>query len=191
MAGSAEPSPGATAGSRSRKGWMMNKWMVGMAIALLLVPGDSLSGQTRARVEYRNGRVNIGVAVGRLPVRISHHGPTSRGWVSANWGPIRLRVESRHPFYRQGMLERKDLRYLLGKRTIKDIERHAKRMGIKGRTRGHWYRVDHNTTVLEITVRHVPVAELYDYRSDGTIDELFLTGPPRYDRDDRRRYRKW
>jgi hypothetical protein len=170
---------------------MMNRWMIGMAMALLLVPGDSLTGQARARVEVRSGRVGFGLTVGRLPARISHYGPTARGWVSANWGPVRLRIESRRPYYRQGALDRTDLRYLLGKRTVKDIEKHAKRMGIKGRTRGHWFQVDRNTTMLEVTVDRMPVAELYDYRSDGTIDELFLTGPPRYDRDYRRRYRDW
>lgn len=165
-----------------------------MAMALLLVPGDSLTGQARARVEVRSGRVGFGLDVGRLPARISQHGPTARGWISANWGPVRLRVESRRPYYRQGMLQRKDLRYLLGKRTIKDIERHAKRIGIKGKTRGQWFQVDRNTAMLEVTVDRIPVAELYDYRNDGHIDELFLTGPPRFDRnyrDNRRRYRDW
>jgi len=42
--------------------------------------------------------------------------------------------------------------------------------------------------VLEVTVDHVPVAELYDYRSDGYIDEIFLTDPYRYGRDTRWRH---
>ena len=168
----------------------MNRYMVGLAVALLLAPGDALMGQTRARVEYRNGRIGVGVDIGRLPVRVTPHGPTARGWVSANWGPLRVRVDSRQASRRQGTLDRTDLRYLLGKETVKDIEKHAKRMGIKGRTRGQWFREDRNTTVLEVTVDRIPVAELYDYRSDGYIDELFLTGPPRYTRDDHGRYRR-
>lgn len=159
-------------------------------MALLVAPGNVLDGQTRARIEYRSGRVNVGVDIGRLPVRVTPYGPTARGWVSANWGPLRVRVDSRQAFRRQGTLDRTDLRYLLGKKTIKDIEKHAKRMGIKGRTRGQWFREDRNTTVLEVTVDRIPVAELYDYRSDGSIDELFLTGPPRYRLDDDRRYRR-
>lgn len=171
----------------------MNRYMVGLVLALLVAPADALVGQARARVEYRNGRIGVGVDIGRLPVRVTPHGATARGWISANWGPLRVRVDSRQPFRRQGTLDRPELRYLLGKRTIKDIERHAKRMGIKGRTRGQWFREDGNTTVLEVTVDRIPVAELYDYRSDGHIDELFLTGPPRFRsndrRDDRGRYR--
>ena len=167
----------------------MNRYMVGLAVALLLVAGDSLAGQTAARVEYRNGRIDVGVAVGRLPVRVSPHGQGAQGWVAADWGPIRIRVGSRQSFVRQGTLDRQDLRYLLGKETVKDIERHAKRLGIRGRTRGQWFRADRNTTVLEVTVDRVPVAELYDYRSDGRIDELFLTQPQRYARYKERGYK--
>ena len=156
----------------------MNRYMVGVAMALLLAGGDALAGQTTARVEYRNGRIGVGVAIGGFPVRVSPHGPTARGWVAADWGPVRIRVASRQPFLRQGILDRQDLRYLLGKETVKRIEQHAKRMGIRGRTEGHWFQVDRGTTVLEVRVDRVPVAELYDYGSDGFIDELFLTGPP-------------
>ncbi len=164
----------------------MNRYMVGMALALLLVASDSLAGQTAARVEYRNGRIDVGVAIGHLPVRVSPHGPAARGWVAADWGPVRIRVASRQPVLRQGFMDRQDLRYLLGKETVKRIERHAKYLGAHGRTEGRWFRVDRTTTVLEVTVGRIPVAELYDYRSDGYIDELFLTGARPRDRYDGR-----
>jgi hypothetical protein len=77
-------------------------------------------------------------------------------------------------------LHKQELKYFLGKHTVKRIEKHAKRMGIRGQTRGRWFRVDRNTSMLEVTVDRIPVAELYDYRNDGHIDELFLKGPPRY-----------
>jgi len=173
---------------------MMNRYMVGMALALLLAAADSVAGQTTARVEYRNGRIGVGVSMGRLPVRVSPHGPTARGWVAADWGPVRIRVASRQPFFHQGPLDRQDLRYLLGKETVKDIERHAKRMRIRGKIRGLWFRADRNTSVLEVTVDRIPVAELHDHRNDGVIDELFLTGPPgrvRSGQWDRARYGAW
>jgi hypothetical protein len=111
-------------------------------------------------------------------------------------------VASRPTFRHQGTLSRKDLRYFLGKETVKDIERHAKRMGIRGKTRGQWFRADRNTTVLEVTVDRIPVAEIYDYRNDGYIDEIFLTGHPgrvrygdwnrgRYDGGRYQRYGDW
>lgn len=163
-------------------------------MALLLFASDSLAGQTSARVEYRNGRIGVGVAIGGFPVRVSPHGPAARGWVAADWGPVRIRVASRPIFRAQGTLERRDLRNLLGRETVKQIERHARQMGIRGRTRGHWFRADRNTTVLEVTVDRIPVAELYDYRNDGFIDELFLTGPRgqvRYGAWDRDRFGRW
>ncbi len=40
-----------------------------------------------------------------------------------------------------------------------------------GGPRDSWFQVDRRTTVLEVTVGRIPVAELYDYRSDGFIDE--------------------
>lgn len=162
----------------------MNRYMVGMAMALLLIASDSLAGQTAARVEYRNGRIDVGVAIGRLPVRVSPRGPTARGWVAADWGPVRIGVASRQPAWTPRTLDKQDLRYLLGKETVKTIERHAKVMGAKGRIEGRWFQADRNTTVLEVTVGRFPVAELYDYRRDGFIDEMFLASPPargRYD----------
>ena len=156
----------------------MNRQILGMAMALLVMGSESLAAQTRARVEYRSGRIEVGVALGRIPVRVSPHGPTARGWVAAHWGPVRIRVASGPGILPQGTLEKRDLRFILGKETVKDIERHAKRMGIKGKTRGQWFLVDRNTTVLEVTVDRIPVAESYDYRRDGYLDEIFLTGPP-------------
>jgi len=160
----------------------MNRYMVGIALALFLAGNDAAAGQTTAHVEYRNGRIGVGVVIGGLPVRVSPHGQATRGWVAADWGPVRMSVVSRRPSWNQGTLDRHELRYLLGKETVKEIERHAKRMGVRGRTRGHWLRVDRTTTVLEVTVDRIPVAELFDYGNDGLIDQLFLTQPPRYAR---------
>ncbi len=178
------------AGLCRRKGWTMNRYMVGMALALFLAGGDALAGQSAAHVEYRNGRIGVGVAIGNRPVRVSPRGPTARGWVAADWGPVRIRVATRRPSWTGRTLHRTELRYLLGRETVKQIERHARRMGVRGKTRGQWFHVDRSTSVLEVTVDRIPVAELYDYRSDGFIDELFLTGPPRYARSGDWRYRR-
>jgi hypothetical protein len=172
------PPAGPVGGSCSRKGWTMNRYMVCVALALLLAGADSVAAQSRARVEYSDGRIGVDVAIGNRPVRVSPHSSAARGWVAADWGPVRIRVASRRPVPYQGTFSKKDLRHLLGKETVKRIEKHAKRMGIRGKTRGHFFRVERNTTVLEVTVDRIPVAELHDYRSDGLFDQLFLTGPP-------------
>ena len=140
-------------------------------MALFLAGGEALSGQTAAHVEYRNGRVGVGVAIGNRPVRVSPRSAVARGWVAADWGPVRIRVATRRPSWTGRSLKEKELRYLLGRETVKRIER--------------------TTSVLEVTVDRIPVAELYDYRSDGFIDELFLTGPPRFTRAGDWRYRRY
>jgi hypothetical protein len=156
----------------------MNRFMIGMALAFLLAGVDALSGQTAARVDFRKGRIGVGVAINGIPVRVSPHGPLARGWVAADWGPIRIRVASRRPSWVGRTLHKQELRYVLGRETVQRIERHAKVMGIRGRTEGRWFPVQGRTMVLEVTVGRVPVAEVYDYRSDGYLDEIFLTGPP-------------
>jgi hypothetical protein len=153
----------------------MNRFMVGMALALLLVGMDPLAGQARARVEYLNGRIGVGVAIGSLPVRVSPQSRTARGWVAADWGPVRMTVVSRRPSFAHGTLKKNDLRHLLGKETLKRLERHAKEMGLKGPISGRWFPLGRATMLLEVSVRGVPVAELHDYGNDGFIDRVFLT----------------
>ncbi|MGD2120831.1 MAG: hypothetical protein PVJ76_03765 [Gemmatimonadota bacterium] len=160
----------------------MNRYLVGTALALLLAGGDALAGQTAAQVEYRNGRIGVGVAIGRLPVRVGPHSPAARGWVAADWGPVRIRIASRRPSWTGRTIQRNELRFLLGRETVKRIERHARGLGIRGPTRGQWFHLDRHASVLEVTVDRVPVAELYDYGNDGSIDELLLTDPRRYRR---------
>jgi hypothetical protein len=86
-------------------------------------------------------------------------------------------MASRLPVSARGTLSRSNLRHLIGKETVKRIERHARMMGIRGRTRGHFFRINRTTTVLEVTVDRVPVAELFDYGSDGFMDRVYLIGP--------------
>jgi hypothetical protein len=161
----------------SRKGWTMNRFMIGMALVFLLAGVDALSGQTSARVDIRKGGIGVGVAINGLPARVSPHGPTARGWVAADWGPVRIRVVSRRPSWLGRTLHKQELRHILGKETVKRIERHAKAMGIRGRTEGRWFPIEGRTMVLEVLVDRIPVAEVYDYRGDGYLDEIFLTGP--------------
>jgi len=158
---------------------MMNRYMVGAAVVLLLAGSDSLAGQTAAQVEYRSGRIDVGVAIGGLPVRVMPNGPAAWGWVAADWGPFRVRIGSGQPSFRPRTLDRQDLRNLLGKETVKQIERHGKAMGLRGQTWGRWFQVDRRTTAVEVTMGGAPVAELYDYGNDGYIDEILLIQPPR------------
>jgi hypothetical protein len=155
----------------------MNRYVVSMALALLLAGGEALAGQTVARVEYRNGGIGVSVAVGDLPVRIRPHASAAVGWVAADWGPIRVWMTGARPVWRREVLSRQDLRFVLGNETLRRIERHARDMGLRGPLEGRWFRTDPYTTLLEVGVRGVAVAELYDYGNDGTMDRILLSRP--------------
>ena len=154
----------------------MNRYVVSMALALLVAVGEPVTAQTAARVEFHTEGFGVSVAIGDLPVRVRPHASTAVGWVAADWGPVRIWGTGARPMWRRDVLRKQDLRHLLGKETVRRIERHARDMRIAGPVEGRWFRVDRYTTLLEVTVRGIPVAELYDYGSDGYIDRVFLTG---------------
>lgn len=177
----------------------MNRYMVGMTLGLLLLGIEPVESQTGARVEYRSGRVGVAVAIGDPPVRAAHprirvpargapgHGRVSgrvvrsrtgvAGSLAVDWGRVRLVLDAGRPYWRPGLLKQNDLRRLLGKGTVKRVERHARFLGLRGPLRGQWLRLDRRTMVLELTTRGRLVAELYDYGMDGYLDQLFLVDP--------------
>jgi len=177
----------------------MNRQLVGMALGLLLLGIEPVEAQTRARVEYRDGRIGVAVSIGDLPVRVAHPRVRTAGRVAVNWGPVRVVAKTRGRYWTHSSLRRKDLRYLLGKETVRRVERHARAMGLRGPVQGAWYRIDRRTLMLEVTVRGTPVAEMYDFGSDGYIDEVYLVNPrgmgrpvvDRRHRRDRSRGRPW
>jgi hypothetical protein len=91
--------------------------------------------------------------------------------------PVRVRTDSRRGYWNNQLVQRKELRYLLGKDQVKAIERHARSVGARGRTQGRWLRADDWARVLEVTVGGMAVAELVDYRNDGFFDEMVFLRP--------------
>jgi hypothetical protein len=175
------PPPAEPAGQPgSRKEWTMNRHVVGAALVLLLAGVDSVSGQTAARVEYRDGRIGVAVAIGDLPVRVIHPQARARDWVAADWRPARVWMGAGRPYWGREVLRKNDLRRLLGKDMVKMLERHSRAIGLRGPIQGHWYSMDRRTVLLEVTVRGAPVAELYDYGGNGVIDRVYLARVPRH-----------
>jgi len=171
----------------------MNRYMVGMALGLLLAGVDSVHGQTAARVEYRDGRIGVAVAIGALPMRTAHARTPAMGWVAADWGPARVVMASpARPYWGRETLRKVELRRLLGKDMVKRLEQHGRALGLRGTIEGSWFRVDRRTVMLDVTMRGAPVAELYDYGADGYIDRVLLVRPhgygPYYDDARDRRY---
>jgi len=161
----------------------MNRYLVSMALTLLLPAGEPVNGQTAARVEFHTEGFGVSVAFGDLPYRVRPHASAAEGWiaadgwVAADWGRIRMWGVGARPVWTRDVLRKRELRYLLGKETVRRIEWHARDMGLAGPLEGRWFRASRYTTLLEVTVRGVPVAELHDYGSDGFIDRIFLTAP--------------
>lgn len=155
-----------------------------MALGLLLADFGSVQGQTAARVEYRDGRLGVAVAVGDLPTRVRAAPVYGRGgWVETAWRPERVHVRSGRTAWRQDTLRKQELRHLLGKETVKTLERHARTLRLHGPLAGSWYRSDRRTVVLEVTVRGAPVAEVVDYGGDGIMDRFYLAPVPGYYHD--------
>lgn len=177
----------------------MNRHLVGMALSLLLLGIEPAEAQTGARVEYRNGRIGVAVAIGDLPAYGAHPRYRTAGRVAVNWGPVRVLARNRGAYWTRTTLRRNDLRQLLGRETVRRLDRHARAIGLRGPMHGDWYRIDRRTLMLEVTVRGAPVAEMYDYGGDGYMDRMYLVNPrglghPYLDRRDRRskpRGRPW
>lgn len=129
-----------------------------MALGLLLAGGGAAEAQTAARVEYRDGRVGVAVAIGDLPFRVRVDDPR------------RDHVRSRY------VVDRGELRWLVGKDGVKSLDRHARRLGLRGPMEGRWYRTGRRSAVLEVTVRGAPVADLVDVDGDGEVDRFLLVG---------------
>jgi hypothetical protein len=157
---------------------MMNRFVVGAALVLLLAGVESVSGQTAARVEYRDGRIGVAVAIGDLPVRVVHPRTVAGGWVAANRGPVRVVVNAGRPYWGREMMRKNDLRRLLGNDMVRMLERHARAIGLRGPIQGQWFHLDRRTVLLEVTVRGAPVAELYDYGGNGYMDRVYLARAP-------------
>lgn len=155
----------------------MNKFMVGFLLALLIQGIEPVEGQVGARVEYRNGNIGVAVAIGDMPIRITHGRGQVVGRVAIDLRPRRVLVTHARVQGQRGMLTEGHLRQLLGKRDVRNVKRHARAMGLRGSLRGQWYRIDRQTMLMEITMGDALVAEVYDYGRDGYLDQLFLVDP--------------
>ena len=155
----------------------MNRYMGWFVLASLFALVSPAAGQVGARIEYKNGRVGVGVAVGGLHVRVASPNPVVQGRIAVHRAPVRIRVDNRRQSRNGYLLQRQDLRHLLGKGQVNAIERHARSMRVRGRTEGRWLGMDGWARVLEVTVGGIPVAEFHDYQGDGFFDEMVLLRP--------------
>ncbi|MDY0109825.1 MAG: hypothetical protein RBT60_07820 [Candidatus Krumholzibacteria bacterium] len=152
----------------------MKRHVLIAASVLLLTGFDSADGQTAARVEYRNGNIDVAVSIGNVSVRLTQPQPRPVDWVDAGWRPFPAGKHTGRRDRRQELLRKNELNHLLGHDMVQMLERHAKTLGLKGAMQGRWFRVDRRAAVLEVTVRGAAVARLYDDGGNGIIDRVHL-----------------
>jgi hypothetical protein len=158
----------------------MKRTTVVMALGLLLADFAHAEAQTAARVEYRDGRIGVAVAIGDLPQRV--YAPRTRdlGWYEVAWRPAPVVVHAGRPHWVRESLNRGELNRVLGSRTVSDIARHGRTLGARGTMRGQWYQAGRRSAVLEVTVGGVLVGEFVDLGADGVIDRFYLAPVPGY-----------
>lgn len=98
-------------------------------------------------------------------------------WVRADFGVIR--IGHRGGFVRGAVLDRSDLRHLLGRHTVNRVRDAARRAGIRGPMRGRWIATRGAGRVLVVTMDGFEVAEFADFDRDGFIDQVYLIGQRR------------
>lgn len=71
-------------------------------------------------------------------------------------------------------LDERDLTRLLGPRAMDRLRDHRRWLGIHGRMRGEWVRLEYGGVALGVIVRDRAIAELRDQDGDGYVDVTFL-----------------
>lgn len=151
------------------------------------------------RVVQQNGRVERLEPVrarGRVAPRVTYRARPGRVVYSSrhgyNWHRNRYWVNTRiDRFYfdrrfdrarRDRILRNKDLKDLLGNRTVKRVKEIGRDAGLRGPLRGYWVHERGIGRVLVVTMDRIDVAEYADFDGDGYIDEALLIAPDRFRR---------
>jgi hypothetical protein len=96
----------------------------------------------------------------------------ARVWVRADWGRVTM-----HPFAfrtNRTFLNQRELRNVLGRRTVDMVRDSGRRAGLRGSLRGHWVEQRGQGRMLVVTMDRVDVAEFMDFDRDGFVDDIFL-----------------
>ncbi len=135
------------------------------------------SGRIAPRHVYRGGRYDRRTRV-VYSSRSWYRTPRARNswgrnaWIRADWGRIRMR-----PFvlrHDRAFLNKRELREVLGRRTVDMLRDSGRRAGLRGTMRGHWVEQRGQGRILVVTIDRVDVAEFVDFDRDGFVDDVFL-----------------
>jgi hypothetical protein len=96
-------------------------------------------------------------------------------WVRVDWGrSVRFRVVRGRSF--RGFLNGRELRDVLGHRTVRLIRDAGHDVGLRGALRGRWLAEPGLGDVLVVTMGGADVAEVLDYNRDGFVDDVWIIG---------------
>ncbi len=93
-------------------------------------------------------------------------------WVRADWRRGRMSFGRGHG--RHALLNRGDLRDILGRPTVQRLSDAGRYAGLRGRLAGHWEDTRGRGAILIVTMGGVELAEFIDFDRDGFVDDVFL-----------------
>lgn len=93
-------------------------------------------------------------------------------WARTDWGRVRIRTDFRRG--RWGVLNQRQLRDVLGRRTLDRVRDVGRKSGLRGSLRGRWHQAGRSGDVLVVTMGGREVAEFVDYNRDGFVDEVLV-----------------
>ena len=106
-------------------------------------------------------------------------------WIQADFGTVRF--HERGIFGRHLVLQKNDLRALIGRHAVNRVKNAARRVGIYGPMRGQWVGARGGVRILVVTVDGFEVARFSDRNRDGFVDQVYLIG----ERRPRRTVSRW
>jgi hypothetical protein len=189
---------------------MKGKLMLVLMGAAFLMPQESTAQRVRDRVRTGTRAAPITVS-GRLSgcrapagarafdcsrrvvyssFRRSSASRGNRARAGSDWSRTRLSFRGNN---RAPSLNQRQLRDVLGKRTVDRVRAAGRSVGLRGSLHGQWERERRGSATLVILMNRVKVAEFIDYNRDGRIDDVFVIGNAehRWDTMNRRATTRW
>ena len=132
---------------------------------------DGRPGQ-RGRVIRADGRVGIRlpgrvVVTARPSLRYRGRRASALYWSEVNWN-----VRFRERYVGHGYRAR--LQDIVGKKTVKQLQRHRNRLHVRGALTYRWVSLGRRGMMLQVRAGRIPIAELIDFHNDRYVDIVRL-----------------
>lgn len=129
------------------------------------------------RCNPRWGRAHVRCRAPRYYTAPRVHARRNR-WVRAHLGEIHLYAPEAR--YGQVRLGRRGLEEVMGRGTVRELRRMARRAGFRGQITGRWTESRRYGTHIEVRMGGRLIAQVEDYNRDGYVDQLLVLRYLRY-----------